>query len=261
MWSVPNSFNAAVLIALALPIGAASQAEAKELVKPKFHLLDHRPANFYRSVSQKDKSICQPILDSLNKEHQITDTERESKNANTYLLLTSDLQVTWHHKRIVALPGTRPDKTDTQYDDLYYAKVNLADDGESVMVFRWAFYSFGQLMNELILPPATPKEITDDNTLPIDIIHKLSGMNAENVLDIDKSMPLEVRRLNDFPSSTLFDLNVVAVRKQTFLVAAGAEEGQRAVSHGEKFGVFIIKYHSKHDLSLICHFRGGYFQK
>jgi hypothetical protein len=34
--------------------------------------MDHRPANFFSAVLEKDKEVCEAVLASLNKEHRLS---------------------------------------------------------------------------------------------------------------------------------------------------------------------------------------------
>jgi hypothetical protein len=211
--------------------------------------IDHRPANFFSSVVQKDKSICGPILQSLNKENRLPPDLFDVANPNviTDLLLTSDLEVPW--RRI-------PLKYEGAAMQLDYAPVDLGNDGRTIAVVRWDFYDRAGYRNELILPPTLPDEFTSGQQLTQDMVTRLSGEKARNVLRIPFQSS-DVWTLITYPSNGMFDLNVVRVGNKTFIVGAASQAAERTVTQGGGFDTFVIEYHSMLSISVVCHFRGG----
>jgi hypothetical protein len=209
-------------------------------------VLDHRPANLFTAIWEKDKQICGPVLASLNKEHRLSqDLYNVVQNPNfiTDLLLTSDLQVQW--QRMPLKSG----------DQLDYVSVDLANSGRPISVFRWDFSDALGFRNQLMLPPAVPDEVASGQPLPNDIISRLGGPNAQNVLKITVPMS-SFWTAETFPSNGLFDFNLLEVAKKVFLLGAGSQDAQRTVMQGGGFNAFVMEFHSMHEVSVICHFRG-----
>jgi len=209
-------------------------------------VLDHRPANFFTAIWEKDKQICGLVLASLNKEHRLShDLYNVVQNPNfvTDLLLTSDLQVQWQRM---------PLQSGSQLD---YASVDLANSGRAIPVFRWDFSDALGFRNELMLPTAVPDEIVSGKPIPNDIISRLGGPNAQNVLKITVPMS-SFWTAETFPSNGLFDFNLLEVAKKVFLLGAGSQDAQRTVMQGGAFNAFVMEFRSMHEVSVICHFRG-----
>lgn len=215
--------------------------------------IDHRPANFFSVIVEKDKSICAAILQSLNKENRLPPDLFDVANPNviTDLLLTSDLQVPW--RRI-------PLKYEGSAMQLDYVSVDLANDGRTIAVVRWDFYDRMGYRNQLILPPTFPDEFLSGHQLTYDIVRTLSGRNAENVLEIPFQSS-DVWTLITYPSNGMFDLNVVRVGNKTFIVGAASQAAERTVTQGGGFDTFVIEYHSMQSISVLWHFRGGERQR
>ena len=211
--------------------------------------IDHRPANFFSSVVEKDKSICSPILQSLNKENRLPPDLFDVSNPNfiTDLLLTSDLQVAW--RRV-------PLKYEVAARQLDYASVDLANDGRTIAVVRWDFYDRAGYRNELILPPTLPDEFTSGQQLTEAIVTTLSGENARNVLRIPFQAS-DVWTTATYPSGGFFDFNILKVGNKAFILGAAAQAAEWTVTRGGGFDAFVIEYHSMQIISVVCHFRGG----
>ena len=114
-----------------LPSSAATSAKRSVVVTWKSA---HRPANLYRVISQSDRSICEPIVASLNKPLDLP-IDFDHPNLTRDLLLGSDLQVSWQRK-LVGIGGS-----------LDYAQIDLANDGNSVAVYRYG-YAYSEIRPE-----------------------------------------------------------------------------------------------------------------
>jgi hypothetical protein len=217
-------------------------------------LRDGRPENFFSSISGTDKSVCQTVLQSLNKGYLLPKARRNVSNRNLVadVLLASDLQLPWRRRHFDG-----PDLIIRA--DVDFSSVDLANDGHPRVIYRWAQASrMAGYWNDLFLPPTTVDEVTSAAPLPEDIFQKLAGPNEENRLMIEKGLPIEVRRSKDFPNSPLFALNIVQVDGRALLIGAGALEATLAVERSpQPFGVFVMEYHSKENIALVCRFRGG----
>jgi hypothetical protein len=211
--------------------------------------IDHRPANFFSAIVEKDKSICAPTLQSLNKENRLPPDLFDVANPNviTDLLLTSDLQVPW--RRI-------PLKYEGSAMQLDYVSVDLANNGRTIPVVRWDYYDRFGYRNQLILPPTVPDEIMSSHQLTQDIVTTLSGENARNVLRI-LFQSSDVWTLITYPSNGMFDFNILKVGNKAFILGSAAQAAEWTVTRGGGFDTFVIEYHSMQNISVVCHFRGG----
>lgn len=237
-----RSLLRAIASALSLAVGLALIANTASAA-----LLDHRPKNFFSALWQKDKEVCETVLKSLNKEYLIPKDLYGVRNPNfiTDLLLTSDLQVPW--QRI-------PLKYDGAQWGLDYVSVDLANDGQRVPIFRWDFYDRAGSRNELILPSTVPDEIIFGKPPAEDIIRRLSGPNAKNVLRIG---PSDLWTRDTYPLNGMFDFNLLRVGNRVFLLGAGSIDAERTAWKGGGFNAFVMEYRSMQDISVVCHFRGG----
>jgi len=208
--------------------------------------MDHRPENSFSVVWEKDKEICGPVLASLNKEHSLSQELYGVQNPNfiTDLLLTSDLQVQWQRM---------PLQSGGQLD---YVSVDLANSGRAIPVFRWDCSDALGFWNELMLPTTVPDEVASGKPLPDNIISRLGGPNAQNVLKITVPMS-SFWTAETYPSNGLFDFNLLEVSKKVFLLGAGSQDAQRTVMRGGGFNAFVMEFHSMQSFSVVCHFRGG----
>jgi hypothetical protein len=219
-----------------------------------------RPANYYRLIEANDRPICSSVLRSLNKAYGMTQ-ERWNWNSNNNLygelILSSDLQIRWRHTHVISLKGTRPDGSDTFSEDLDYARVDLANDGQPVTVFRWMFSDKWQ-RNQLFLSASMSEEIPLSDPLPEGYLRKLSGPNHENDLAITEDTAPDLWDLEDYPGDDNFDFNIIRVHGKTYLLAADAAKAEKAVDNkGGRFAAFVLEYHSRDNLSLVCRVRGG----
>jgi hypothetical protein len=139
---------------------------------------------------------------------------------------------------------------------LDYTSVDLANDGKPMPVFRWDLSDRLGYRNQLILPPSTPDEIGSGKSFPDDVITRLSGANAKNVLTIDRSTS-DFGAPDAYPMNGTFDWNLFKVGNKVFLLGAGSQDAERTATQGGGFDAFVMEYHSMRHVIVICQFRGG----
>jgi hypothetical protein len=222
-------------IGLALSAGSAFAAP-----------MDHRPANFFSVVLEKDKDVCGSVLASLNKEHWLPQALYRLDNPNfiTDLLLASDLQIEWQHFSLESGNG------------LDYVSLDLANDGRPISVFRWNLVDGLGYHNILLTMSKAPDEISAGKTLQDNIVTKIAGEDRRNVLKIDWSTS-DYWTSDSYPVNWTFHMNILRVENKSFLLVAGSKDAERTALRGGGFNVFVMEYRSRETIPVVCHFRGG----
>jgi hypothetical protein len=223
-----------------------------------------RPVALYTSASQLRPEICQPILDSLNKEFSIQDEKRESypKVALTSdFLLTSDLQLPWTQKMV-----RQPDAETYKLGRLDFAAVVIG--GRPTILYRRSFEIHGPAIGDLPVnslfvsnrrvasqpanQPLTPEEVgkLGGKEILVDLSRLQHTDGATNVA-MTKSEGGTSR-------SRSVLLNVLAEGGETFVAAVDAAEAEIYALRpsGGEINLYVLQLHSTTNIRLACHFVG-----
>jgi hypothetical protein len=222
-----------------------------------------RPVALYTSASQLRPEICQPVLDSLNKEFSIQDENRESypKVALTSdLLLTSDLQLPWTHKLV-----RQPNAQTYKLGRLDFAAVVIG--GRPTILYRRSFEINGAAIGDLpvnslfvsnrrvVLQPA-------DQPLTPEELGKLGGkeilVDLSRLQRTDGATNVAVTKSGGISPSRLVLLNVLAQGGETFVAAVDAAEAEIYALRpaGGQINLYVLRLYSAADIRVACHFLG-----
>jgi hypothetical protein len=246
-----------------LIIGTFSVARAGERLDLALQNIK-RPAALYASLLQLRPEICQPILDSLNKEFTIPDEKRKDipKVALTSdFLLTSDLQLPWTQELV-----RQPDARTYKLGQLDFAFITL--EGRPTILYRRSFEIHGSAIGDLTVNtlfisnrrlPVQPA----DQPLTSTELSKLRG--KEILVDLGRLQRTDgatnvavTKNEGDISRSRLVLLNVLAVGGETFVVAVDAAEAEIYALRpaGGEINLYVLQLRSAKDVRLACHFLG-----
>lgn len=252
-----RTFLAAIALSslsIAVPSDAANSPKRSVTVSEQHA---SRPANLYKIISQSDRSICGPIVTSLNRPLNLPNDDNH-RNLAGDLLLGSDLQVPWRRK-LVGWSG-----------NLDYADVDIANDGHVAAVFR-----LGRLVNEVrseddlyvlsnstdlwhALPLVSASD--EENSKASESISELAKQSTIDLYSVDQEPYRGIWHLLASQHTSLagdhFNVNVLSVEGRSVLILAGANESAAGL-HGRPFHVFAFLYRGHAAPSLVCGFRAG----
>ena len=255
-FSSPTSRYAAAVLWGALATATAANAQSRLFLEASGDV--RRPSDVYVIESEMDRSVCQPVLASLNKEYRIGD-DKLDENPRVSLesdsLLESGLQVPWTRKP-VQQPAAQIYKTSS----LDVARINSG--GRTINLFRRGLEKFlietGALtINRLWMStgalPSFPSELLTAKDLA-----RIKG--AETLVDIadvariDGRTNLAARRARQ-AAPTL--LNVVVVNGNLYLLAVDAIQSEIAAPKGLSgtIDLYVLRIFSGRDIRAVCRFR------
>lgn len=238
-----------IVISLLAFTGGAPLAVSAEQTVVQSLQAGHRPANLYSVLFQSDRSICGPIVMSLNRPLDMTNFDDHPDLASD-LLLGSDLQVPWQRK-LTPL-----------WTSLDYAQIDIANDGRSMAVYRR-----GHLVNEkrsendlyILTRPIESWSVQDH--LPDDTVKVLGEQSELPLYDYNRGPYESIIHLLGYKDRSLaadhFNLNLLSVHGRSILILTGANESHYGVFEGQPFYVFALLYHMHGAPSLVCEFHAS----
>jgi hypothetical protein len=246
-----------------LIIGTFSVARAGERLDLALQNIK-RPAALYTSLLQLRPEICQPILDSLNKEFIIPDEKRKDipqVALTSDFLLTSDLQLPWTQELV-----RQPDARTYKLGQLDFAFITLG--GRPTILYRRSFEIHGSAIgdltvNSLFISNMRLRVQPADQPLTPTELNKLRG--KEILVDLGRLQRTDgatnvavTKNEGDISRSRLVLLNVLAVGGETFVVAVDAAEAEIYALRpaGGEINLYVLQLRSAKDVRLACHFLG-----
>jgi hypothetical protein len=249
------------LLTAGLLISMLSFARAGERLGEIF-VAGKRPAGLYTSVSQLNPAVCQPVMDSLNKEFAISDDRLDDyprAAVEPDLLLTSDLELPWQRK-LVRQPAAEIYKL---------GRVDFAPaylEGRSVIFYRRTFEIHGKTIGDLAVNSLkiSSERLTATSTdQPMEERNLRMIHGPEILVNIDSlkhgsetanvGTPRDPRSLE----SQQILLNVINVGGAPFILAIDAVDAEIGGPHsGSQIDLFVLQIHSAANIRMACHFVG-----
>lgn len=205
----------------------------------------HRPGNFFTSMEDHAKSICRPLLRSLNRPFSVKQSEInlvDNPDLIQNLLLSINLQVTWQRKKV-------QDGVVTSLLDL--ATIDIFNNKHITNVFRLTMYSMNRNFNLLIVSDSFPPELSSSAPLPHSVVTGLQGLT----LAINPRTAPQVWANDKVKTDDTFIINIVQVRGKALILAIPALAAGLAFSDGKSVDLYVLELQPEGGLSLVCQFR------
>jgi hypothetical protein len=251
-------------LTIILTVGTISFVHAGERLEA-LDVTGKRPAGLYRSVSQLNPTVCQAVLDSLNKEFSISDDRLEAYPrvaAASDLLLMSDLQLPWS-RRLVRQPNAESYKIGS----IDFSSVEL--DRQRVILYRRSFEISGPAIgdlpvNSLTISRARLPATSADQPIDPRVLKRVGGqqifINDQEFETSNRPTKTAASRNRQSEQSRAgpYLLNVVAFGDALYVLAIDAVEAGIAAPRAADGSVnlYVLQLHSATNLQLVCHFVG-----
>jgi hypothetical protein len=249
------------LLTAGLLVSMLSFARAGERLEEIF-VTGKRPAGLYTSVSQLNPAVCQPVLDSLNKEFAISDDRLDDYPRAAVvpdLLLTSDLELPWQRK-LVRQPAAEIYKL---------GRVDFAPaylEGRSVIFYRRTFEIHGKTIedlpvNSLKISSERLKATSTDQPVEERNLRMIHGgeilVNIERLKHGSETANVGAPRDPRSLESQQVLLDIVNVGGAPLILAIDAVDAEIGGPHsGSQIDLFVLQIHSAANIRLACHFVG-----